>query len=157
VKSIYYYQTEIGPVGIADNGGAITHLVWNQNKLPAGIMVRQTSLLNEAARQLFEYLAGKRRTFELPTAVAGTPFQLSVWEALQTISYGETRSYKDIAEAIGKPTACRAVGMANHQNPIAIIIPCHRVIGSDGKLVGYAGGLTVKEQLLTLEKRNSLI
>lgn len=104
-----------------------------------------------AARELREYAAGERRDFTVPLSIQGTPFQRSVWKALQTIPYGETRSYKDIAAQLGNPAAVRAVGHANNRNPLPLLIPCHRVIGSDGNLVGYAGGLPLKESLLALE------
>ena len=100
-----------------------------------------------------EYLEGKRREFDLPLAPAGTEFMLRVWKALQDIPYGETRSYKDIATMAGNSKACRAVGMANNRNPISIFIPCHRVIGANGVLVGYGGGLDKKTFLLDLEKK----
>ena len=111
-----------------------------------------TPLLAQAINQLEAYFSGERTAFDLPLGAEGTEFQRSVWEALLRIPYGETRSYGQIAEAIGKPKAGRAVGMANHRNPIAIIIPCHRVIGSDGSLVGYGGGINVKTFLLQLER-----
>ena len=102
-------------------------------------------------RQLDEYFAGTRRRFDFPHRLHGTPFQEKVWAALRDIPYGETRSYKDIAEAIGHPKAFRAVGMANHANPICIAVPCHRVVGSNGSLTGYAGGVEKKRFLLELE------
>ena len=111
-------------------------------------------LVIEVKRQLNEYFRGERKKFDLPLALCGTPFQLKVWEALQTIPYGETRSYKEIAIQVGSPKGCRAVGMANNKNPIPIIIPCHRVVGGNGKLVGYAGGLDKKEYLLEVENCN---
>ena len=104
--------------------------------------------------QLNEYFSGTRREFDLPLAPHGTVFQMLVWEALRAIPYGETRTYGEIARMIGRPKAARAVGMACHNNPIAVIIPCHRVVGSAGSLTGYAGGLPVKERLLALEKAN---
>jgi methylated-DNA-[protein]-cysteine S-methyltransferase len=107
--------------------------------------------LPETRRQLAEYLAGERRAFDLPLAPRGTDFERRVWEALLAIPYGETRSYLEIAGAIGRPAACRAVGRANGRNPIAVVIPCHRVIGSDGSLTGYGGGLPLKRFLLDLE------
>lgn len=113
-----------------------------------------TPLLRQAAAELTEYFAGRRRAFTLPLAPEGTPFQRAVWDALRTIPYGESRSYKQIAAQIGRPTACRAVGMANNRNPIAIVVPCHRVVGSGGTLVGYAGGLEAKAYLLGLEREN---
>lgn len=108
-------------------------------------------LLLEAAHQISEYFAGKRREFDLPLAPEGTEFQRSVWSGLRDIPYGETRSYGELAAAIGNPKAARAVGLANNRNPISIVIPCHRVIGADGALVGYGGGLNVKQALLRLE------
>lgn len=108
-------------------------------------------VLREATRQLGEYFAGRRRAFDLPLAPAGTPFQLAVWEALRGIPYGETCSYADIARRIGRPKAMRAVGAANGANPISIVVPCHRVIGADGSLTGYGGGLPRKKKLLALE------
>ena len=112
-------------------------------------------LLLRAAAELDEYFAGRRRDFTLPLAPRGTAFQQAVWEALRSIPYGQTRTYAEIAQAVGKPRACRAVGMANHHNPIAILIPCHRVVGSDGSLTGYAAGVGIKAQLLALERRYS--
>lgn len=106
--------------------------------------------------QLAEYFAGQRRQFGLPLMLSGTPFQIAAWAALQTIPYGQTRSYREQAEWIGKPAAVRALGKANGDNPIAILVPCHRLVGSDGSLTGYGGGLWRKEKLLELEKRNSL-
>lgn len=108
-------------------------------------------VLSEAVRQLREYFAGEREVFTLPLRPAGTPFQMSVWRALEEIPYGHTRTYRDIANAIGRPTATRAVGAANGQNPLPIFVPCHRVIGSDGSLTGFGGGLDVKLALLRLE------
>ena len=110
--------------------------------------------MEEAARQLQEYFAGCRREFSLPLAPRGTEFQRQVWHALEGIPYGETRTYGEIARAIGKPKACRAVGMANHRNPLSILVPCHRVVGADGSLTGYGGGLEAKQFLLELEKRH---
>lgn len=107
--------------------------------------------LDEAARQLDEYFEGRRRTFELPLDLRGTLFQQKVWLSLTRIPYGEVRSYKQVAEDIGSPKAVRAVGGANNRNPIAIIVPCHRVIGADGAMVGYGGGLPIKQRLLRHE------
>lgn len=106
-------------------------------------------------RQLDEYFAGTRRSFDFPCRAQGTPFQRKVWAALRDIPYGETRTYGDIARAIGQPKAARAVGMANNRNPIYIATPCHRVIGADGSLVGYGGGLAMKAALLELEKAHA--
>ncbi len=116
--------------------------------------IKLTPLLADAARQLDEYFAGARKEFDIPLLLHGSPFQLKVWKALQAIPYGEVVTYKDIANSIGNPKAVRAVGMANHCNPIAVIVPCHRVVGVGGKLVGYAGGVDIKRYLLNLEDQN---
>lgn len=108
-------------------------------------------VLARAAAQLAEYFAGRRRAFDLPLAPAGTPFQRAVWSALAAIPFGETCSYAELARAVGRPRAVRAVGAANGRNPLPIVLPCHRVIGSDGSLTGYAGGLGMKRRLLALE------
>lgn len=105
-------------------------------------------------KELDEYFSGKRKYFDLPLNYEGTIFQKKVWEKLKNIAYGETKTYKDIALEIGKPKSYRAVGLANNKNPLPIFLPCHRVIGSNGKLVGYAGGLELKKKLLKLEKEN---
>ncbi len=133
-------------------GGQVTDLLFPGAPLPLDARPAGSPMAREAAAQLEEYLAGRRRVFDLPLAPRGTPFQQEVWAALCRIPYGETRSYADIAAAIGRPKACRAVGMANNRNPIPIFIPCHRVIGKKGSLVGYAGGLFLKERLLLLEQ-----
>lgn len=114
---------------------------------------RETELISHAFAELMEYLSGKRRRFSVPLSPEGTGFQKSVWTALCVIPYGETRSYGEIAEAIGNKSAARAVGLACNRNPIAIIIPCHRVVGKSGALTGYAGGLKTKERLLDIERR----
>ena len=114
-------------------------------------------ILAEAERQLSAYFAGELRAFDLPLRPGGTPFQLAVWEALQRIPYGATAAYGELARSLGRPGAARAVGGANHRNPIAIVIPCHRVIGAHGGLTGYAGGLDIKAALLELEARRSNI
>lgn len=146
------YDTAIGKLTIGAKDGEITMVFFGEHPL-AGIPAGATPLTDQAALQIREYLEGKRKTFNLLLHPHGTPFQESVWNALLDIPYGETRSYQEIAAAIGKPKACRAVGMANNRNPISILIPCHRVIGKNGKLVGYGGGLDVKERLLALERQ----
>lgn len=132
----------------ADNGG-ITSVSFGSRLLQS--QENRNSCTDHASEQIREYLEGKRKVFDLPLNLKGTEFQQKVWSALTKIPYGETRSYKEIAEVIGNPRSCRAVGMANNRNPISIIIPCHRVIGSDGKLVGYGGGIEQKKRLLELE------
>lgn len=132
-----------------------THLINIQFTQPQKALLQTTELLSMATIQLDEYFQGKRTTFSLPFKLTGTPFQLAVWKELQNIPYGQTTSYKEIAQKINKPKAYRAVGMANNKNPLSIIIPCHRVIGSNGKLIGYAGGLKLKNYLLELEKSHT--
>ena len=154
MKSLYFYKTDIGKVGIVENGGQITNLYFESDKIPTDLEIRETKLLKTAGKQLLEYFSRKRKTFELPLAPAGTEFQGQVWQALCQIPYGETVSYKDIAKKVNNDKAARAVGMANNKNPIPIFIPCHRVIGANGKLVGYGGGLGIKKALLELEHGN---
>ena len=151
MKKKYYYDTYAGKIGIAEEDGAITDIVFKTIDCP----VEETELIRETKRQLDEYFAGKRKDFDVPTRLNGTEFQKRVWLALRDIPYGKTASYKDIAAAVGCPKGYRAVGMANNRNPISIIYPCHRVVGSDGSLTGYGGGLDVKAKLLELERRNS--
>jgi len=151
LKRVFYYYKSIGKIGIGEENGLITDVFFGNHPMPDASVIEETPLIKEASGQIDEYLKGDRKDFDLPLSINGTPFQMMVWEALKTIPYGETRSYKDIAVQIGKAKACRAVGMANNRNPIAIIIPCHRVIGSKGELVGYGGGLDIKKQLLSLE------
>lgn len=143
-------ESPVGLLTVTEENGVITGLRFGGDKETPPT----TPLLRQAQRQLAAYFAGELTDFTLPLAPKGTAFQCAVWQALCAIPYGQTRSYADIAAAIGKPNACRAVGMANHRNPIAILIPCHRVVGKDGSLTGYAGGLAVKQALLALE-RNS--
>ncbi|NLP44683.1 MAG: methylated-DNA--[protein]-cysteine S-methyltransferase [Peptococcaceae bacterium] len=153
MSSFYRYDTEIGQISIVESHGEISHILFDKDTPPEGAVEQETPLIKEAAKQLREYFAGHRHVFDLPLAPKGTNFQRATWQALTTIPYGETRSYKQIAEQIGSPKACRAVGLANNRNPIAIVIPCHRVIGANGKLVGYGGGLPIKKFLLELEER----
>lgn len=144
----YVYNTIIGPIEIVEEDGYIVRLDF---RIDEKIDTEETSLIKETYKQIEEYLLGNRKKFIVPIKLKGTEFQKKVWNALLEIPYGETMSYKKIAEKIGNPKACRAVGMANHNNPIAIIVPCHRVIGSNRKLVGYAGGLYIKQKLLEIE------
>ena len=149
---IAFKDTFLGKIGIAEENGAVTHLCFTDcEKWPASAKEGMSPLLAEAFRQLDAYFSKKITTFSLPLAPVGTPFQMRVWNVLETIPYGEAWSYKDVATRAGNPKATRAVGMANNRNPIAIIIPCHRVIGADGTLVGYGGGLDRKVKLLALE------
>lgn len=144
-------DSPIGPLTLISEGDALTAIRFGAE---SGISPNeQSEILDCAAQQLEEYFSGRRRAFSVSIRPSGTPFQLSVWQALAGIPYGETVCYADIAVSIGNPKACRAVGMANNRNPLPIIVPCHRVVGKDGKLVGYAGGLETKEWLLKLEKQ----
>ena len=145
----YSYETVLGSVTFVEEDGAL--LAISTHHVYEGIC-QETTLIKEAHQQLSEYLKGERKSFDLPLRMKGTDFQQRVWNALLGIPYGETRSYKQIAEAIGNPKAVRAVGMANNRNPLLIVVPCHRVIGADGKLVGYGAGIEKKEFLLRLEK-----
>lgn len=152
IEHAFTYNMNIGPVTIADNGDAIIAVSFGDKSPARYTKAAETPLIKEAARQIEEYLRKERRLFELPLAPGGTPFQQRVWAALRNIPYGHTKSYKDIAEAIGQSKAFRAVGMACHKNRIVIIIPCHRVVGADGRLTGYTGGLELKARLLELER-----
>lgn len=153
MRSYMTLRTPVGRITLEENGTALTRLSFGEHGQAGDEARRETALLKKAAAQLAEYFTGARETFDLPLKPEGTPFQQSVWRALLAIPYGETRSYKDIAAAIGNPRACRAVGLANGRNPLAVFIPCHRVVGSNGKLTGFAGGLEVKSRLLDLERR----
>ncbi|NLW92741.1 MAG: methylated-DNA--[protein]-cysteine S-methyltransferase [Syntrophomonadaceae bacterium] len=144
--------TDIGPLVIAENGRAITQIFLPGEAVPTGYKYKDTGLLKEAALQLQAYFSGTLKTFSVAIDPQGTRFMQQVWASLQQIPYGETRSYRDIAVSIGNPRACRAVGQANNRNPIPILIPCHRVIGANGQLVGYGGGIHMKKYLLDLEK-----
>lgn len=156
-----FFKTIDSPVGtltlVASDTG-LAAILWEEDdpgRVRLGPLIEQpdNAILVETERQLRAYFAGRRKAFSLPLDFRGTAFQKSVWAALLTIPFGETRSYGDIARQIGRPTACRAVGAANGRNPISIVAPCHRVIGATGKLTGFAGGLAVKEKLLAMERQ----
>lgn len=153
MKNAFSFETEIGTLSLCQENNVITKLYFNNNA-PLDFTNHKTALLEEAAYQIQAYLAGTLKVFSFPYQAKGTAFQKKVWSSLLTIPYGETRSYKDIATLINQPTAYRAVGSANNKNQLPLIIPCHRVIGSDQTLVGYAGGLKIKEFLLRLEAKN---
>lgn len=154
MSKIYYYtyETIMGEITIACENDSIIYVKYGKNINFKGINQR-VELLDEAYNQLKEYFLGKRKNFDLKLDPKGTDFQKKVWNALLKISYGTTVSYYDIACKIGNDKACRAVGMANNKNPISIIIPCHRVIGKNGKMVGYASGIERKTFLLELESK----
>lgn len=151
------FASPVGELTLVASDAGLVAILW-ENDDPARVRLgsRAVSLdnpvLSAAHKQLAEYFAGERRLFDLPLDFRGTDFQQQVWAALLEIPYGETRSYAQIAKVIGRPTACRAVGAANGRNPISIVAPCHRVVGADGRLTGFAGGLAVKERLLALER-----
>ena len=156
MPTLLSFDTPVGRIGIMEENGALTHLLLPGEAAPLDATPGETPLLRKAARELTEYFAGKRRAFDLPLAPAGTAFQKRVWDALAAIPYGETRSYGEVAARIGSPHAGRAVGGANHRNPLPILIPCHRVVGADGSLTGYGGGLHVKRALLVLENPDAV-
>ncbi|MGB4406705.1 MAG: methylated-DNA--[protein]-cysteine S-methyltransferase [Sphaerochaeta sp.] len=149
---IYYatYESPFGPITLQSDGKSLTAL--NFGLLEQDILgFPLLDIFAWTGQELDEYFSGARKTFSVPLETRGTPFQKQVWDALLEIPYGETRSYEDMAIQIGNPKACRAIGMANNRNKIGIIIPCHRVIGKNGSLVGYAGGLDKKIGLLEME------
>jgi methylated-DNA-[protein]-cysteine S-methyltransferase len=158
MAALSYTQIDspIGPLLLAGDADGL-HELWfvegRRKKQPNPDWKENATPFAAAIKQLREYFAGKRETFDLPLILDGTPFQLSVWRNLQAIPYGKTVSYLDLAKKIGNPKAVRAVGLANGSNPIPIIVPCHRVIGSDGSLTGFGGGLPTKQKLLALESR----
>lgn len=152
-----YLNSPVGRLQLVANDQSLVGVLWEreiENRVKLGEMIEDAThpILLKAKRQLQEYFEGTRRSFDLPLAFKGTAFQVKVWQALLSIPYGETRSYKDIALQIGNVKAVRAVGAANRCNPISIITPCHRVIGISGKLVGFAGGLDQKKILLEIEQ-----
>lgn len=144
-----YYESPIGTICIEADGEAVTRVCLNVEEKYRDS--RENAVTRKAKQELAEYFAGERKQFSIPVRPQGTAFQKTVWQALQEIPYGETRSYGEIARIIGNPKAFRAVGGANNKNPIPILIPCHRVIGADGSLVGFGGGLQIKQILLKLE------
>lgn len=149
------YQSKIGYLRITEEEGYITSIQYI-NIPTQEERESKSSILLECIRQLDEYFLGKRKQFVIPLRPKGTPFQQNVWQALLSIPYGKTMTYQEVAQKIGNEKACRAVGMANHLNPIPILIPCHRVIGKNHSLTGYALGLEKKQVLLDLEKENSV-
>ncbi|MFA0413030.1 methylated-DNA--[protein]-cysteine S-methyltransferase [Vibrio renipiscarius] len=155
MKRYTVMKTPLGEMTLQANDDGVTGAWFEVNTtLPEHLGERDDNfaLLVETIKQLDEYYLGIRNQFDLPLAATGTPFQMQIWQALTTIPFGETWSYQDLANAIGNPRAVRAVGLANGKNPISVIVPCHRVIGKNGKLTGYAGGVTRKAALLKLEQ-----
>ena len=142
-------QTAIGIIEIEEDEKGICRMDFCRRKT---LKKPVTDLLKKAEQQLKDYMDGKRKSFDLPLSLHGTAFQIDVWKRLLQIPYGKTQSYGQIAAAVGKPNAARAIGNAVHNNPIAIIVPCHRVIGTDGSMTGYAAGISYKKKLLAIEK-----
>jgi len=144
-------DTVIGRLTLVEKDGALSNIFFENQQIPTGMSEKETAVLEKAAKELDEYFKGKRKDFDIPIAPEGTKFQRKVWDALRDIPFGETRSYGQIARLMGNEKACRAVGAANGKNPLPIVIPCHRIIGKNGRLTGFAGGLDVKEKLLSIE------
>ncbi|MBQ6622452.1 MAG: methylated-DNA--[Mogibacterium sp.] len=157
MNSHIYYNDIIGRIRITAEDHAVTAIEFMNGREEVTCTGEgdgeSQALLDKAYRQIDEYLRGQREEFTFPIRIAGTEFQQEVWSTLLTIPYGETRTYGEVAEMIGNPNACRAVGMANNRNRLPIVIPCHRVIGKDGRLIGYNGGIEIKKKLLEIERR----
>ncbi|MDP4133233.1 MAG: methylated-DNA--[protein]-cysteine S-methyltransferase [Bacillota bacterium] len=149
----YIYDTPVGKITLQADNKALTALLFGEYSIKEGIN-EENKILNQAYIELWEYFNGARKDFSVPLEFSGTPFYEKVWKALKNIPYGQTLGYKDLAFMIDSPKASRAVGRANNKNPLPIFLPCHRVIGHDGQLVGYGGGLFIKKFLLDLEKSN---
>jgi len=154
MRYLHRMDSPVGPLELVSDGECLTGLFFpgHSRGLPSQ-GVRAAEPFAAVTQQLSEYFAGERTEFDLPIALHGTAFQLRCWQALQRIEFGQRRSYGQIAAEIGAPGAARAVGLANNRNPISIVVPCHRVVGSDGSLTGYGGGISTKEYLLDLESR----
>lgn len=152
MTDFWMFESPVGMIALAAQDGALVRLYLPNTPTPR-LMPHKTPLMERAEEQLMEYFRGERKEFDLPVAPEGTPFQKRVWQALEEIPYGQVCSYGDIARRIDCPKGFRAVGMANNRNPLPILLPCHRVLGSRGQLVGYTGGLELKRQLLELEKK----
>jgi len=160
--TLFYKEIEspVGKLKLVASANALVAVLWEQErpervKLEPMKVTPQQPILVETERQLSQYFSGIRTEFDLPIEPNGSNFQKKVWQALRGIPFGETRSYLDLAEAVGSPNACRAVGAANGKNPLAIVVPCHRVVGANGALTGFAGGVEAKAKLLALEARAS--
>jgi methylated-DNA-[protein]-cysteine S-methyltransferase len=156
-NKIFYTTVDspIGPILLVGNGEGLTEINFQAGRRPTAIASdweENRAAFAETIAQLEAYFAGELQEFDLPLAPTGTPFQIAVWQELQVIPYGETISYGELARRIGKPKAARAVGLANGANPLPLVVPCHRVVGSDGRLTGYGGGLPIKEALLAHER-----
>ena len=155
MKYYFEYDNSISAIRIIESDNAIISIefIIDNPEPPSDAKANETSLIKETFKQLSEYFVGKRTVFDVPLNPKGTDFQKRVWKALCAIPYGETRTYQQTAAKVNCPKGARAVGMANNRNPICIIIPCHRVIGADGSLTGYAAGLPIKQSLLHIERK----
>ena len=153
IELVRHIETPIGRLALCADGDGLCALRF----AATGDAMDAAPVLLQAERELEEYFAGRRTAFSVPLSMHGTPFQLRVWRALTEILYGETLSYGELARRIGNPKACRAAGMANHVNPLPVFVPCHRVVGANGGLTGYAGGLDIKRLLLELEREHAKI
>lgn len=151
--NIFQFNSPIGGIEIKDNGTAITSLRFLRSEVLNNLTQTPSAVSRKAVKQLDEYFKGERKLFDFPLSPHGTDFQKRVWKELLKIPYSEIRSYKDIAAFLGNPNAARAIGGANNKNPIPIIIPCHRIIGKNGRLIGYRDGLDIKKFLLNLEQK----
>jgi methylated-DNA-[protein]-cysteine S-methyltransferase len=152
-----FTETPVGKLFLLGDSGALRRIEFCSQTPKSEIdpeWIEDRARLSDAMQQISQYFEGARKTFDLRLVPAGTPFQQAVWRGLLSIPYGETTSYRDLARVIGRPSAIRAVGAANGRNPLPIVVPCHRVVGSSGYLTGYGGGLHIKETLLALERKN---
>lgn len=152
--AVFFYETDIGTIGIEEKNGFISNVYFGKDDIEENIEIKETKLLKEASIQLNKYISGELKGFNLPLSPKGTEFMNEVWNGLCEIPYGEVLTYKEMGEKVGRPKAARAVGLACNRNPIPIFIPCHRIVGSNGKLTGYLGGIDIKEKLLNIEKNN---
>lgn len=151
MRSALIADSPIGLLTLVEEDGALAEVRFGESR--GDEELRETPLLAQAKKELEEYFRGERQVFTVKLAPKGTPFQRKCWQTLLSIPYGETRTYRQQAEMAGNPRACRAAGMSNRRNPLPVFIPCHRVVGRNGQLTGYAGGLEIKETLLTLERK----
>lgn len=155
MKYMHYFETPIGWMGAAEEDSRLVEVFFGRRPLSPGEVLQRTDLLAQTTAQLGEYFSGQRRQFDLPLGGQGSAFSRAVWQALLGIPYGQTHTYGQIAAQVGRPRASRAVGRACHVNPLVLVVPCHRVVGADGSLTGYAGGMAAKAFLLALEARSS--
>lgn len=151
-ETYFIYRTPMGRVSIASDGSALTHFAFGP--VPFEGQQHATELTNRASNEVLEYLAGKRTAFDVPLNASGSAFQRAVWKEISRIPYGQTRTYAEIAQRLGKPGALQAVGQACGRNPLPLFVPCHRVVGSNGKLGGYAFGPAIKKFLIELEAKH---